>query len=132
MSANVRTGIARFLVRGIVGLGFIFHALMKLPHPTSWMGPHAWAPPWLQGVVTFVELIGGGCLILGFLTPLVALLLGIDMVTAITRFHIPMGGHFVGGRFAYEVPLVYLVVVIAVLLAGPGGLSLDALLFKRR
>lgn len=96
------------------------------------MGPHGFAPPWLQGIVTFAELFGGAALIVGFLTPLVAVLLGIDMVIAITRFHIPMGGHFVGGRFAYEVPLVYLVVMIALLLAGPGGLSLDALLFKRR
>jgi uncharacterized membrane protein YphA (DoxX/SURF4 family) len=127
-----RTSLALLLVRVIVGLGFIFHGMMKVPNAASWMGPHGFAPSWLQLIVTLVETIGGAALILGFLTPLVAFLLGIDMVVAIFGFHIPHGGHFVGGRAAFEVPLVYLVVVIAMLLSGPGAYSVDALISKRR
>jgi putative oxidoreductase len=131
-SFGPRGSVAIFMVRAIVGLGFIFHSRMKLPTPTMWMGPHGFAPPWLQGVVTFVELFGGIALILGVLTPVAALLLAIDMIVAIFWFHIPAGGQFVGGRAAFEVPLVYLVVAVALLIAGPGGFSIDALITRRR
>lgn len=127
-----RIGVALLGIRAIVGLAFIFHARMKLPDPMMWMGPHGFAPSWLQGVVTFAEFFGGIALILGLLTPLVTVILSIDMITAILKYHIPAGGHFVGGRAAFEVPLVYLVVLIALLLAGPGRYSIDGLLFSRR
>jgi putative oxidoreductase len=129
---QTRTGIALLAIRAIVGLGFIFHGSMKLSDPTGWMGPMGFAPPWLQGVVTFVEVCGGAAIIAGFLTPVAAFLLAIDMSVAILRYHIPAGGHFVGGRASYEVPLVYLVVMASLLVAGPGPFALDALLFRRR
>ncbi|MGH7736817.1 MAG: DoxX family protein [Candidatus Tyrphobacter sp.] len=127
-----RTSLALLLVRAIVGVGFIFHGLMKVPYPTMWMGPHGFAPHWLQGIVTFVETIGGACIICGLLTPLFAFLLSIDMIVAIFKFHIPAGGHFVGGRAAFDVPLTYLIVMIATLVGGPGLFSLDAALWRRR
>lgn len=130
---SARTGLAFFLIRAIVGLGFIFHGMMKVHAGFSdWMGPHGFAPTWLQSVVTIVEVCGGGALIAGLFTPLVTFLLAIDMIVAIFRYHLPAGGHFVGGRAAFEVPLDYLIVAIAMLVAGPGRFSLDAMFFKRR
>lgn len=130
---GTRASVAFFAIRAIVGLAFIFHAMLKLPAgAASWMGPHGFAPSWLQAVVTFAELLGGAALILGVLTPLVAAVLSIDMIVAILKFHLPAGGHFVGGRAAFEVPLVYLVVLLSLLVAGPGAYSLDAVMFKRR
>lgn len=132
-ATSARTGLALFAIRAIVGLGFIFHGMMKVHAGFSdWMGPHGFAPMWLQSVVTVVEVGGGAALIAGLLTPIAAFLLAIDMIVAIFRFHIPAGGHFVGGRFSYEVPLDYLIVVIAMLVAGPGRFSLDALFFRKR
>lgn len=129
---GTRGSLAIFMVRTIVGLGFIFHSMFKLPTPTMWMGPQGFAPPWLQGIVTFVELFGGIALIVGFLTPVAAFLLAIDMIVAIFKYHIPAGGHFVGGRASFEVPLVYLVVVLALLIAGPGRFSIDGFIGRRR
>ncbi len=127
-----RAALGIFAIRAIVGLGFIFHGYGKMHAPLSWMGPNGFAPPWLQAVVAFAEFFGGFALILGLLTPLVAAVLSIDMLTAIVRFHIPAGGHFVGGRAAFEVPLDYLVVMIALLLMGPGEYSIDSKIFKRK
>ncbi len=128
---NARSSFALLVIRAIVGLGFIFHGMMKVPHPTGWLGPHAFAPPWLQGVVTCLEVLGGAAVILGFLTQFVAILLAIDVFTAIVKVHIPMGGHFVGGPMSFEVPLVYCIVMIGLVVAGPGRFSCDALIFKR-
>ncbi|HEY9084850.1 MAG TPA: DoxX family protein [Candidatus Tyrphobacter sp.] len=127
-----RAALGIFAVRAIVGLAYIFHGSMKMHDPVGWMGPHGFAPPWLQAIVAIAEFFGGFALILGLLTPLVAAVLSVDMLTAIFAFHIPAGGHFVGGRASFEVPLVYLIVMVALLLAGPGEYSIDARVFKRR
>ncbi len=130
---NARASAAFLGIRAIVGLAYVFHGLMKFDlGAAGWMGPHGFAPAWLQAVVTFVELFGGVALILGLFTPLAAVLLSIDMIVAILRVHIPAGGHFVGGRASFEIPLVYLVVLVGLLVAGPGAYSLDAAIFKRR
>lgn len=130
------TGRAAFgllLLRIVVGLAFIFHGFGKIQHPASWMtmmmGPHAFAPPFFQVCAALAEFVGGIALIVGLLTPLVAIALIIDMAVAILFVHIPNGGQFVGGRGAFELPLTYLVSALLVLLTGPGAFSLDALIF---
>ncbi len=90
------------------------------------------APGWLQATAAWAEFGGGILLIAGFLTPLAAFLIACDMTTAIFFVHIPHGAHFVGGRGPFELPLLYLVIMIGFLLTGPGTYSLDALIFGRR
>jgi len=126
-----RTSAGLLLLRILIGLAFVFHGMPKIQHFPGWMGPQAFAPVWLQGIVALVDFVGGIAFIFGFLTPLVAFLIGIDMVTAIFMVHLPSGGHFVGGRMSFETPLFYLIAMIAFLLMGPGMYSIDAMLARR-
>ncbi|MBV9647578.1 MAG: DoxX family protein [Candidatus Eremiobacteraeota bacterium] len=129
-----RAAIGLLLLRLVVGLAFILHGLPKIHNPTGWMtammGPHAFAPPFFQAMAAIAEFFGGIALILGFLTPLAALLILIDMATAILKVHIPMGGAFVGGPGSFEQPLTYFVAMLLFLFTGPGTISLDARLFR--
>jgi putative oxidoreductase len=76
-------------------------------------------------------LVGGTLLILGLLTPLAALFIGIEMLVALLKFHIPAGDPFVNpaGR-SFESAALYLALMVAFLLTGPGAYSLDAVLMK--
>jgi putative oxidoreductase len=133
-TVSPRTSIGLLLLRIIIGLAFVVHGWPKIQHPASWMtmmmGPRAFAPPWLQAIAAVVEFFGGIALILGFLTPLVALGILVDMTVAILTVHVPMGGHWIGGRGSFETPLFYLVAMLAFLLIGPGRLSIDATLAR--
>jgi putative oxidoreductase len=80
-------------------------------------------------LVAIVEFGGGIALMLGFLVPLAALGIFVDMATAILRVHLPAGGHFIGGPMSFEVPLFYLVAMVAFMFMGAGAYSIDALLF---
>jgi putative oxidoreductase len=72
---------------------------------------------------------------LGLLTPLASFLIACTMAVAAFMVHIPAGDPFVAfkkGQGSYEPALGYLAIAIALLLAGPGRLSLDWVLFGRR
>lgn len=125
-----RTSLGILLLRVIIGLAFMVHGWPKFQHPASWMGTHAFAPPWLQAVVAVVEFLGGLALIAGFLTPLAALGIFCDMAVAILKVHLPSGGHWIGGPGAFEVPLFYLVAMLAFLVMGPGQYSIDAIVAR--
>ncbi|MFC4909915.1 DoxX family protein [Actinomadura gamaensis] len=75
---------------------------------------------------TWVELAGGILLIVGVLTPLVGLLLFGDMAGALWFAHADHG--FFSEKGGYEYVLVLGILSLLVALAGPGRLSLDALL----
>jgi putative oxidoreductase len=118
------------LIRSVVGAAFIFHGASKIQHPFSWMtataGAHAFvAPPFLQAVAAGTEYAGGILLILGLLTPLISTLLFVDMAVALFAVELPRGVPFVGMGHTYETALVYLVIALALVLTGPGSLSLD-------
>jgi putative oxidoreductase len=130
-----RVSVGLLLWRIVIGLAYVQHGLPKIEHPASWMtmmmGTHAFAPPWLQAIVAIVEFFGGIALVLGLLTPVAAIGIGIDMATAIFTVHLPMGGHWVGGQGSFEIPLFYLTSMIALLLTGPGAYSIDAMTWGR-
>lgn len=76
-------------------------------------------------LVAFVELIGGALLILGAATPLVGVVLAVDMLVATLQVHLPQGVFVDQGGWE----LVGALGAGALLLAavGPGRFSVDAL-----
>ena len=128
-------GLGLLVLRVVVGVVFIAHGSQKLftyglagiTGGFEQMGvPMAsvTAP-----LVTFVELIGGVALILGFLTPIAAALLAIDMLGAILFVHGKNGLFLPNG---YEFALTLLAANVTLLLAGPGAAAVDNVLGNRR
>jgi len=81
-------------------------------------------------VLALTECVGGILLIIGWLTPWVALALAVDMGVAIWKVHYP-NGFFMnwsvapGDGHGIEFVLVLLGALVCLMLSGPGALSVD-------
>ncbi len=82
-------------------------------------------PPAATAAAALTEFVGGIALIIGFLTPLAALLIALEMVgtTLLSKFR--MHKNFLLG---YELDITYLAGALTLLLLGAGPLSIDAVL----
>ena len=135
-------------LRLIVGYGFMEHGFAKLGrgpealadilHTIGVPGPHvmAWAT-----IVT--EVIGGLAVILGAFVALVALPMAALLVVATFTVHLPYGFSSIkllsvtaaGAQFGppgYELNLLYLACLAALVLGGSGPPAIDGLVGKRR
>lgn len=83
------------------------------------------AAPWAW-ISALAELLGGLGLALGFLDPLPSFAIAGSMLIAIYLVHLPKG--FFNAKGGFEFNLSLLAAVAAIALAGPGAISLDALL----
>ena len=127
-----RGAVGLLLLRLVFGAALMLHGFPKIQHATSWMGPGAPVPGYLQFLAAFSEFFGGLAFITGLLTPIAALGVAATMLTALITVHFKHGDPFVTlhGE-SFESPLEYLTLAVALILTGPGRLSLDALLFGR-
>jgi len=128
-------------LRLIVGYGFIVHGYAKLAR-----GPETFAavlhtigvplPHLLAWLTTLVELVGGLAILVGAFVPVAAMPMAIVLVTALLTIHLPYGFFSVklvevsanGTRFGpvgYEVILLYLAGLAALVAGGSGPLSVD-------
>lgn len=110
---------------------FTLHGLRKVVAAPN-LGT-AWHPELhvvLQALVAWGELLGGVALLFGFLTRLAALGLISIMVGAIVLVTGRNGFYIQNGGFEYN--FVLIVLCLAVMLTGPGIISLDRLLFPPR
>jgi putative oxidoreductase len=131
------------VLRVVTGAAFVLHGLGKIKTPDGqiqpsltlhWMDQMPDAPPGpIQALAILAELGGGIALIVGFLTPLAALLIAGTMVVALAKVHLARGDPFVSvGGSSFEPAAGYLAQMIMFLLVGPGMLSIDALLFRKK
>lgn len=131
-------GLGPLAARVMVGVIIAAHGVQKLlAGPGILAGPvnlggnfaqlGAPAPTLMAYVVAFAEIIGGIVLIVGLLSRLSALLLTIQLVSAVLLFKTsvgflsPMDGPGVGA----ELELALIAGLLAVMFAGPGRFSLD-------
>ena len=82
-------------------------------------------PAWMGYLSAGTEFIGGLLLILGLLTRLAGLAVTIEMLVAIVKVNLK---HGLTGPGGYEFPLMVGVVGFALVLIGPGSISVDWLL----
>jgi len=135
-------------VRLIVGYGFMEHGFAKLAK-----GPDAFAnilqtmgvpePHLMAWATILVEILGGLAVILGAFVTLASLPMAAVLLVAIFTVHLPYGFSSIkltavtaaGAQFGppgYEVDLLYLACLAALVLAGPGPLAIDGLIRNRR
>ena len=122
-------------LRLALGIIFIAHGAQKVFG--AWQGPGLakWtagpAPLGLRpgalwlGAAAFAELIGGTLVLLGLLTRVGAVLILAVMLAAITGVH---WGAFFANRQGMEYPLALVAAALALLIAGGGRVSVDAVL----
>lgn len=128
--------LALTLIRIAVGVVLAGHGAQKLfgafggPGLERWHGAVAsmgFAQPRVMGTLAaFVEFFGALMLAVGFLTPVVAAALAIDMAVAIFKVHWSKGMWVTNG--GYEYPLVLFVVLVMLGLARPTLYSVDTAL----
>jgi putative oxidoreductase len=134
-------------LRLIIGVGFMVHGWAKLSR-----GPSGFAklltqigaplPDATAWVSTFVELLGGLAIFVGAFVAIVSVPLIVMMLVAMFTVHLkygfssintigltPSGPQF--GPPGYEVNLLYVAGLLALILGGAGPLSIDRLLSRK-
>jgi putative oxidoreductase len=137
-------------LRIIIGIGFIYHGFPKLfdgGHRLGFTGmvenigvPAAGLAAWVVGLVEF---FGGLMLIAGAFVAVVTALQIIIMLVALFGVHLSNGFNFmhvigqtdtgpVFGMPGYEVNLLYIAALLALLLLGPSQWSVDKALAQKK
>ncbi|HSN92851.1 MAG TPA: DoxX family protein [Anaeromyxobacteraceae bacterium] len=126
--------LSLLLLRAVAGLAFMLHGWGKIQNPLGWMGPEAPIPGPLQLLAAVSEFGGGLAWILGLLTPLASLGIGITMAVAFSFHAFARGDPFVSmtGGPSYELAALYFCVALLLLASGPGRFSLDRKAFGAR
>jgi uncharacterized membrane protein YphA (DoxX/SURF4 family) len=117
--------LAALPLRLVLGAAFVAHGYPKLNRKAIEGMKGIGVPPAAGAAAALTEFVGGIALIIGFLTPLAALLIALEMVgtTLLSKFR--MKKKFLLG---YELDIAYFGGALTLLLLGAGPLSIDAFL----
>jgi putative oxidoreductase len=125
---GVNADIAALILRFALGSLFIVHGYPKLTsgrkQGEGWMKSMG-LPTGLVGFAGFVEFFGGLGLVIGLLTPIIAVLFAIWMVGTTWLAISKLKKKYMGG---WELDLTLLLVSLALATLGSGMISLDHLL----
>jgi putative oxidoreductase len=134
-------------LRLIVGYGFMEHGFAKLSR-----GPEAFAailhmmgvpaPHFMAWLTILTELIGGLAVLLGALVPLISVPMAAVLFVAMLTVHLPYGfssikllsvmsGRAQFGPPGYELDLLYLACLAALVLGGSGPIAIDNYLRRK-
>jgi putative oxidoreductase len=134
MPAAPRTDIGLLVLRLVLGVTFLLHGLDKLGDVNGVQQGFDQlgipAPDVMAPFVTMVEIVGGGLLILGLLTPIAGIALAVDMLVAGIAAHTGKGFFTQDG--GYELVLLLGAGCLVLAIAGAGRLSADALMLRGR
>ena len=127
---------ALLILRLGMGLVFAVHGAQKTLGWWGGQGLKGWQetmdrlgyrPTWLFARISALTELGGGLLLaLGFLTPIVAMVVTAQIIVIIAGVHWPRG--FFNKDNGYEFPLLLATGFLAIELAGPGRFSVDGVL----
>src|ERR1700720_3505562 len=134
-------------LRLIVGYGFMEHGFAKLARgsdafATTLDAIGVPAPHFMAWSTILTEVIGGLAVILGAFVALVSLPMAAVLLVAMFTVHLPYGFSSIklisvtaaGAQFGppgYELNLLYLACLVALVLGGPGPLAIDGLVRTR-
>lgn len=122
-----RASLGLLVLRVVSGGAMASHGWGKIQNPFHWMDGASSPPPSvLQFLAALSEFGGGLALILGAVTVVAAAGIFFTMAEAM-RHHVSAGDPF--GK--WELALLYFVIAVVMLAAGPGRFSVDALLRSR-
>jgi putative oxidoreductase len=122
---------ALLLLQVLLGVLFVPHGYQKLfgafggggtPATVAYFQKLGFLPIWAW-VVMVLEFFGGLSVLFGFLTRFWASLFVIEMIVATIKVNWARG--FVSPQIGWEVPLAYGGIALALVLMGPGFLSVD-------
>jgi len=134
-------------LRLIVGYGFMEHGFAKL-----YKGPDAFAailqgmgvpdPSFMAWFTILIELLGGLAVILGAFVTIVSVPMAVVLLVAMFKVHLPYGFSSLklialtatGAKFGppgYEVNLLYMACLAALVISGSGPFAIDGLIGKR-
>jgi putative oxidoreductase len=134
-------------LRLIVGYGFMAHGYAKIvkgpDHFFAILHALGVPAPQLMGWATIgVELFGGLAILTGALVALASVPMAVTLLVAMFTVHLPYGFSSIKlqavtnagpqfGQPGYELDLIYLACLAALVLGGSGPLAVDGLLFRR-
>jgi putative oxidoreductase len=121
------------LIRLVLAYGFYKPATMKwsdIGSIAGWFESMGIPFPGLSAyLAASTELAAVILLPLGLATRLISIPLMFTMVVAIVSVH--LGNGFEAGNNGFEIPLYYFIMLVVLLVSGPGKFSIDNFLFKK-